>query len=146
MGRANGRPVTLRLLMAALVFQGLSAIAGGYGLVSDPTGRALGIPSDWLQGSPFADYLIPGLILLLVLGLFPLVVVYGLWARNAWSWRAALLVGVALVGWIVVEILIIGYVSHPPLQLVYGLLGIIILLLTLVPSVRQWLMDGQRPA
>ncbi|KPJ87546.1 MAG: hypothetical protein AMS18_14495 [Gemmatimonas sp. SG8_17] len=32
----------------------------------------MGIPSDWLQGSLFADYVVPGLILLLVLDVFPL--------------------------------------------------------------------------
>ena len=143
MGRSTRRPVALRLLIVAMAFQGVSAVAGGYGLVSDPTGGTLGIPSDWLQGSPFADYLVPGLILLLVLGVFPLAVAYGLWSRAPWSWRAAFLVGIALIVWIAVEVFIIGYVSQPPLQLVYGLVGIIILLLTIVPSVRQWLIGGR---
>ncbi len=106
--------------------------------MSDPTGGILQIPVSWLEGSPFTDYLIPGLILLLVLGVFPLIVVYGLWTRLSWSWTAALLVGLALVIWIVVEILIIGYHHKPPLQLIYGLLGIVILVLVLLPSVRQY--------
>ena len=134
----QARPVALYLLVAALLFQGASAIAGGIGLVSDPSGGKLQLPANLLQGSPFDDYLVPGLILLIGLGLFPLFVVYGLWRRRAWSWYAALGVGLALIIWIVVETLIIGYISQPPLQLIYATLGAVILVLTLLPSVRQY--------
>lgn len=137
--RQQARPASLYVLMVALLFQGLSGVAGGYGFVGDPTGGALGIPVDWLQGSPFNDYLVPGLILLLLLGVFPLFVVYGMWTRRAWSWGAALLVGLALIVWIAVEILIIGYHHRPPLQLVYGSLGLLIVVLVLLPSVRRYL-------
>ena len=132
------RPASLYVLMACLVFQGLSGIVGGIGLVSDPSGEALRIPVSWLQGSPFTDYLIPGLILLIVLGIFPLVVLYGLWTRTPWAWPTALLVGVALIIWIGVEIFVIGYQSQPPFQLIYGLLGIIVVVLALLPHVRAY--------
>lgn len=122
---------TLYLLSACLVFQGISGVAGGIGLISDPTGHSLGIPADWLIGSPFSSYLIPGLILLTALGLFPLAVTYGIWKRQSWSGPAALVVGIMLVVWIAVEILIIGYHSSPPLQLTYGLLGLFIIVLGL---------------
>ena len=124
--------------MVSLLFQGLSGIAGGIGLVGDPTGDNLGIPVSWLQGSPFDDYLVPGLILLVVLGVFPLIVTYGLWTQRSWAWPAALLVGVGLLVWIGVEILVIGYQPAPPLQLIYGLLGLVILGLALLPSVRRF--------
>ncbi len=35
----------------------------------------MGIPIEWLAGSPFGDYLVPGLILGLVLGVFPVVII-----------------------------------------------------------------------
>ncbi len=136
------RSVALYLLMACLLFQGLSGVVGGVGLVADPSGEALQIPLSWLQGSPFDDYLIPGIILLFVLGIFPLIVVYGLWIRSAWSWLASLLVGIALIVWIGVEILIIGYQSQPPFQLIYGLLGMVIVILALLPSVRGYYATG----
>lgn len=132
------RPVTLYVLMACLLFQGLSGILGGFMLVSDPSGESLQIPLNWLQGSPFNDYLIPGLVLLIVLGVFPLVVIYGLWVRASWAWLAALLVGIALLIWIGVEILVIGYQTQPPFQLIYGVLGIVIVVLTLLPRVRAY--------
>ena len=132
------RPLSVYLLMVTILLQGLSGVVGGIGLVSDPTGGNIQIPVSWLEGSPFNNYLIPGLILLSVLGVFPLIVLYGLWKRLSWSWMAALFVGLALVLWIVVEILIIGYHPQPPLQLIYGLLGIGILVLVLLPSLRRY--------
>ena len=132
------RPLTVNLLIGAILVQGLSGVAGGIGLVFDPSGESLGIPSSWLAGSPFADYLIPGVILLVVLGIVPLADLYGLWTRRYWGWLGALLIGFALLVWIGVEILIIGYQPQPPLQLIYGLLGIVTIILALLPGVRAY--------
>ena len=130
--KERNRSVSFYALMASLLIQGMSGIAGGIGLVGDPTGGNVKIPASWLQGSPFHDYLIPGLILLIVLGVFPLIVLFGLWRKLSWSWPASLLVGLALIIWIVVEIVIIGYHQKPPLQLIYGLLGMVMLVLALL--------------
>lgn len=111
---------------------------GGGALVADPSGSLLQMPRSLLEGSPFDDYLIPGLVLFLVLGVFPFIVLYGLWQRLPWAWPAALVVGIALVVWIGVEVLMIGYHAEPPLQLVYGLLGVVLLALVLLPSVRLY--------
>ncbi len=131
------RPASVYLLLLALAVQGVSGLGGGFGLIADPTGAALGLPAEWLEGSPFPDYLIPGLVLFVILGVLPLVITYALWVGAPWSWAGALIVGMALLGWIGVEILVIGYQPRPPLQLIYGLLGLIIVVLTLLPSVRK---------
>jgi hypothetical protein len=103
-----------------------------------------------LVGSPFNNYLIPGLFLLLVIGLWSLVVAYGLWRRPAWqwtkplvswtgrhwSWAAALLQGIILITWIVIQVLIIGYDSI--LQPIYFIFGVVLLGLCLLPSVRSY--------
>jgi hypothetical protein len=138
------RPISIYVLMGLIIIQGLSGISGGIGLVLDPTGESLKIPISWLEDSPFSDYLIPGLILFFVLGVFPLVVFYGLWKQTSWSWFAALLVGAALVIWISVEILIIGYQPRPPLQSIYGALGLLILVFVLLPSVRKFFRTKYR--
>jgi len=104
----------------------------------------MGIPSVWLEGSPFGDYLIPGVILLLPLGVVPLIVAHGLLRRRPWSWYGALLIGVMLVVWIIVEVLVIGYQTDPPLQLVYGLVGVAILALVSLSSVRCELTGARR--
>lgn len=140
MNTERKRPGSLYLLLISLLFQGLSGLAGGIGILMDPTGDSIGFPNEWLQGSPFHDYLIPGIILFTILGIVPLIIFYWIQIRHKLAWYGALFVGIALVIWIGVEILIIGYFSSPPLQLIYGLLGLIIIALCLPGSVRQFLV------
>jgi uncharacterized BrkB/YihY/UPF0761 family membrane protein len=132
---------SLYLLIGLILFQGISGLFGGFALIIDQTGELLQMPLSMLDGSPFDTFLIPGIILLTVLGIFPMVVFYGLWKRSNWAWMGALTVSVALIIWIGVEIWMIGYHSEPPLQLIYGLLGVILLILTFIPSVRHKLTD-----
>jgi len=138
MNNKTSRPIGVIILLILILFQALSGIAGGIGLVFDPSGESVGIPVSWLEGSPFSDYLVPGLILLFVLGVFPLVVFFGLLKKMHYSWLGSLLIAFGLIIWIGVEILIIGYQAKPPLQLIYGSLGLILLILTLLPSVRNY--------
>ncbi len=46
----------------------ICGVAGGLGLVTEPNGTNLGFQVEWLSQSPFTDYLIPGIILLVVIG------------------------------------------------------------------------------
>lgn len=131
-------PAAHRALVAAMAFQGVSGVAGGWGLVSDPSGGKLGIPVTWLEGSPFRDYLVPGMVLLTVLGILPLVVAFGLWTVRPWAWAASLLVGAALLVWIGIQIAVIGYQPVPPLQAIYGGLGAVMIVLALLPPVRRY--------
>jgi len=128
---------SLYFLMILMLFQGLSGLFGGIALVIDPSGELLQMPLSMLAGSPFNTFLIPGIILLIILGIFPMVIFYGLWKRTNWAWSGALMVSVALIIWIGVEIWMIGYHSEPPLQLIYGLLGLILLSLVTLSSVRN---------
>ena len=139
----QSRPVAVYVLILFMLFQGLSGLAGGAGLVLDPTGESLKLPLSWLDDSPFNNYLIPGLILLIVLGLLPIAVCYGLWRKSRGSWFGALLVGAALIIWIAVQILVVGYHSQPPLQLIYGSVGLIVLILVFIPTVRDYCLNSQ---
>lgn len=138
----HSRPGGLLVLLSALSIQGLSGLVGGLGLVLDPTGASIGLPVEWLAGSPFTDFLVPGLVLFTVLGIAPLAAAHGAWKRRTWSWAACLAVGVALLVWLAVEVAVIGYQSQPPLQLVYGLVGGAIVVTALLPSVRDDLAPG----
>jgi hypothetical protein len=127
------------LLFLTVLAQALSGLAGGFGLMVDPSGQTVGLPAAWLEGSPFRNYFIPGLILFTVLGVFPLVVVWGLWKHRRWAHAGSLLVGLGLVIWILVEICVVGYQAEPPLQAIYGLLGLLIVALASAKSVRATL-------
>jgi hypothetical protein len=126
------KPVIVHALMGALMFQALGAVGGGLALIADPTGASMGMSVDALGGSPFGDYMIPGLVLLTLMGLGPVAAVYGLWTGRPWSRHAALAVGVALIVWIGVQVWILGYHPRPPLQLIFGALGAVIVVLTVL--------------
>jgi hypothetical protein len=150
----QARPFTVYLLIALLIFLGLNGLAGGVGLFGDPSGKAIGFPLAWLENTPFTNYLIPGIILFTVLGIFPIIVSLLLWfkpkwlamrglehfSHEHWSWLASLTVGTATVIWIVVQFLMLG-VRHPVqigLEIFVITLGIVIIAVTLLPSVQRF--------
>jgi hypothetical protein len=81
----NKTSYSLYILMALILFQGISGLFGGIALIIDPTGELLQMPLSMLDGSPFDTFLIPGIILFLILGIFPMIVFYGLWKMTNWA-------------------------------------------------------------
>lgn len=147
----SARPASAWALLACCIFQAISAIGGGLALVLDPTASSMGWSADILEGSPFGDFLLPGLILLVVLGLFPLVVAYGLWRRHRWGWWGAGALGVGIIIWLATEVILIGdaLLSSAPgftiaFWVAYGLLAILILTLVLLPPVRRFYLPGKQ--
>ncbi len=146
----NGRPPTYWGLIGLLVFLCISAAPAGFAFALDPSGASLGMTTEGLAGSFLSDYLIPGLFLLCVLGLWSLLIAYGLWQRpnwgwlqrvfgwggRHWSWGAALLQGMILVAWIVIQVLIVGYAAW--LQPFYFGVGMLIVGLCFTASVRGY--------
>lgn len=137
MMRAEGpaQPLAGWLLMACLLFLGIGALGGGGQFLLDPTGNIVGLPVSSLAGSPFDDFLIPGVILFVILGIYPIVVLYGLYTHREWAWPAAVSVGFALIIWIAVQGLIVGF-GHW-LQWLYLGLGVTLVVLSALPSVRR---------
>jgi hypothetical protein len=105
------------------VFLSVGALGGGGALMLGPKGQIIPLPLSALQGSPFETYFAPGLILFCALGLGPLAAALLAWMRHPLAPIAALGVGLALLIWMAVEIAIVGYSNHPPLQPFYVLLG-----------------------
>lgn len=137
MNMPKSESISFYILAVLIFFQAASGLYGGAALVLDPTGSLLEMPLSLLEGSPFGDYLIPGIILFFVLGIVPSIVFYGLLRREEWSWMGALLVGLALVVWIGTEIAMVGYHADPPLQLIYGIVGVAILVLTQLSALKN---------
>jgi hypothetical protein len=69
---------------------------------------------------------VPGLILFCALGIGPLAAADLARRRHPLAPPAALAVGVALLIWMTVEVVIVGYSNSPPLQPFYLLLGAVI--------------------
>ena len=143
------RPAALVALIVVQLFQAVGALGGGAELVASPRGGIIKVPLRDLNGSPFSDFLIPGIILFVVLGVGPLVVAWALIRRppsatlealnpvrhEYWGWTLSGVIGVGLVIWIAVEVLIIPFTFLQPF---YAAVGIVIVLLTLAPSVRAF--------
>jgi len=103
----HGTAVLRQLLGALLAFAALNAFAGGsYGLTG-----AKGVPREWLRGSPFPDYFVPSLVLILVVGGSFLLAAVAVFARWRHDRLLAILAGAVVFGWLAVEVAIIGYVS-----------------------------------
>jgi hypothetical protein len=124
--------------------QAVGAIAGGIGLVQDPVDN-IGMPLSMLEGSPFRDYLIPGLILLVAVGLLALFVWAGLLRRWKPAWWLSLASGGGLVIWIITEVALLGYLPGAGigLQITMGILGLAIVVLTLVRPTRRYFGIGR---
>ena len=133
-----------RLAMAAIVLEvllALGAIGGGIALILGPRGEIIPLPVSALSGSPFDSYLIPGVILLTVLGLGPLVAAIAAWRANPLAPLMAVAVGGGLLVWLAVQIVIIGFSTSPPLQPIYLVLGLVIVAVGVT-----WELEGrQRP-
>ena len=103
------------IAVAFLVVLGLGALAGGVALSIRPDGSVMGFDRSILAGSPFADFLVPGLILGGLFGLGSLVAAIGGLRRHPWAPFLAFAIGCGQMVWIVVELAIIRELSflHP---------------------------------
>jgi hypothetical protein len=106
---------TGRTLVVLLALLGIGALAGGVALVSKPDGSVMQLPLAYLAGSPFADFLIPGLILGGLFGIGSFVVAALCLRGVALSPYLAFAVGCGQMIWITVELAIIREFSilHP---------------------------------
>jgi len=114
-------------LLALLLFNGISAVFGGSVLIAAPDGSIMRMPLSFLAGTPFTDFLIPGLILLTVLGLGSCIGWVLTYHRSPIAVHWAQVVGLGTVIWIVVQIIMIQALDV--LQGVYAATGIGILML-----------------
>ena len=115
-------------LGAFQAFIGITAIAGGFRLVSNPNGTS-DIPIEWLNSSPFTNYLIPGLVLLTVIGFgYVLGGIFSFFSKRYAGGLAAML-GTFLILFMTIEVWFVGLRNF--LQPLYFILGAIVLVLGL---------------
>ncbi len=144
------KPKSFIVLLFLLGFLSLGAFVGGIPLLMDPTGVLLKLPISLLEGTPFSSFLIPGLILTLVFGVFPLVVFYSLikmpqwkWAESLnllpdiyWAWTYAIYIGFGQILWISIQTVLINEAGL--IHLFYTLLGISIVAVALLAPIRVY--------
>ena len=114
----------LRLALIILELAvGISALGGGvYALAG-----ARSVPREWLRGSPFRGYLLPGLVLLVVVGGSMLVAAGLLLEGRSAARLVSLEAGVVLLGWTAAQVTVVGYRSWlQPLFFAVGLAVVVL--------------------
>lgn len=107
-----------------LAFLAVTGYAGGAWMITHPT---TWIPLRFLDGTPFDDWLLPGIALFLVNGVWPTFALVATVVRWRLAWLAQVLVGVSLLGWLAVQIPVVGFA--PQFQLTYGALAAALIML-----------------
>jgi hypothetical protein len=115
-------------LGAIQAFIGVTAVAGGFRLVSNPSGT-LDAPIAWLSNSPFNNYFIPGLVLLIVIGFGNVLAGMVTVLRKRYAGSIAAVLGVFLILYMMIEVWFVGLRNF--LQPLYFILGVIELILGL---------------
>jgi hypothetical protein len=105
-----------RIVVAAVALVvAAGAFFGGWGLLSDA--ERLGVKQAWLDGSPFPSFVVPGAVLLVVIGGGMLFTAATALARSKFAGSAAFLMGILLLVWGAVETATIGYRGGPQVVL-----------------------------
>ncbi len=142
-------PALVWALIGLLVFLAVGAIFGGGGLILGPDGELIHMPFSHLQGSPFSNFLIPGILLFVFNGIYPLIIAYSLWKKpgwrwpdminpfkqHHWSWAGALAAGMIVLVWITVEMM---WVPFGLVHVFYLIYGVALIVITLSSTVRNY--------
>ncbi len=115
------------VLSGLLAFMVINAFGGGV----DGVSGAPGVPIEWLDGTPFRSYFVPGLVLLVIVGGSALGASVAVAVRARFARPAALGAGLVMLGWMVVQVLVLGYVSWLQPAVFVAAAAIVLLALTI---------------
>jgi hypothetical protein len=101
---SRGRQLTAGAL---LVFNGGGALFGGWNLIAHPDGSTLLLPHQLLIHTPFEDFLVPGIVLFVAIGLGSFAALWLLVRGHRYRRQALIIEGTLLCGWLVVQIILI---------------------------------------
>lgn len=110
-----------------LLLNGIGAFIGGIPMVMHPDGSANGIDLKYLEHSPFNDFLIPGIILVLCIGVLSIAVCIWLYfdlRHHSWWVMGE---GIILTVWIQVQMVMLREVNI--LHIIFGLIGLALIFL-----------------
>jgi len=77
--------ITRILLITLLLITSINALISGFLFIVDPTGKLIGMTTDYLKASPFTSFLIPGIVLFTVNGIMNLVAGVALIKRKPYA-------------------------------------------------------------
>jgi hypothetical protein len=122
----------LRITAIVLLFVvSLNALAAGYSFIVEPSGKGLGITTEYLKPSaPFKDYLIPGIILFTVNGVLSSIIAVLAIIKQKHYPVFIVMQGCILSGWIAVQLTMVT--NFHPLHAIIASIGLILIATGLV--------------
>jgi len=148
MNKKTKNPFELYILYFLMAFLSINGLGGGIVFMIKPDGSMMGMTTDWLAKTPFSNFLIPGIFLFLLNGVFPLITLVGLISRKEnrlfnsvnifadkhWSWTFAIYSGIITITWIIIQQLITNFFV---LQPIITSIGLLIIVFNLMPRVQK---------
>jgi hypothetical protein len=139
-------PLETYILIIFLLFLSLFGIYGGIDLIVDSSGEHLHLNCQELINYPFRDFMLPGIVVLALFGVMPLLLimpllkkpkidwldVFNIYPKRHWAWSFSVYLGIFLIIWTDIQIWMIGY--HSFLQILPSLYGVSIIFLCLLPD------------
>jgi hypothetical protein len=92
-------------------------------LITDPTGNSLTMKQEWLIDTPFQNFLIPGIILLVINGFGNIAGFIVSIQKTPYFSLLGSLFGIIMMVWITTQVILIGYKDF--LQPLYFLTGLL---------------------
>lgn len=149
------RPLALWVLVGILAFIAVGGLVTGPQLIADPTGAVIGADAISLDRTPITDWTLVGWFLIVVMGIVPAVIAWGLATRHGWrlaeridpvrtehwSWLAVQVMGAGTLAWIGLQLALIDLKGGP--QPVFLVLGIAMVALPWLPCVRRDLATSE---
>lgn len=143
------------MLVGILSFIAVGGLVTGPQLIADPTGTVIGAGAISLDRTPIDDWTLVGWFLIVVMGIVPAVIAWGLATRHGWrlaerldpvrtehwSWLAVQVMGAGMLAWIGQQLALIDLKGGP--QPVLAVLGIAMVTLPWLPSVRRDLVTSE---
>ena len=129
------RPSAIKVLIIIELFIALLGLATGLSLISDPSGKAIGLDI-FKDKIPFQNLTLLGLWFVGPYGLLPVLIAYGVYAGKLWVWKPALYLAIIEVIWVLVQIPMVG---RSYLQAVIGFIAIATIYFLYRPSVQEYL-------
>ncbi len=115
-------------LFILLSFISITAILSGLMMIGYPDGSALSLSAGLLEGTPFKNYIVPGILLVIFVGIINLLAVFYNMKRDPKRYTWALAGGIMICGWIITQMILIH--SFHWLHIVYMAMGIVVILIS----------------
>ncbi|MCB2295220.1 hypothetical protein LGK95_17185 [Clostridium algoriphilum] len=114
--------IVSRLLFVLHLFVGIGAMAGGLVAIINPT-EPFGMSVEFLKNSPFTNYLIPGIILFIIIGLGNIISAFLFHYNLRFQGYISCIISCALVIWIVVQCIMLNAIIF--LHVLFFIIGLI---------------------